>query len=145
MTVIVEVYARRLFGPAVIVALALIVKGYVDVGDGFSAGTIVGLAVALQYVARGRQRAATAVRLLHLAPIGAVVGLIGAIGVGFLGILTGEPPFTHAPAPGAKVIRVGTLDLSTAVVFDLFVFMLVASVLIIIIHHLATRSRGEER
>ena len=35
---------------------AIIVKGYTDVGDGFSAGVIVALAIALRYVTLGRER-----------------------------------------------------------------------------------------
>ena len=43
--------APRLLGPALMVAAAIIVKGYTDAGDGFSAGVIVTLAIAVRYVA----------------------------------------------------------------------------------------------
>ena len=38
MSDVLEVVAPRLLGPAVMFAAAIIVKGYADVGDGFSAG-----------------------------------------------------------------------------------------------------------
>ena len=53
MSVILEVVCPRLLGPAMMVAAAIIVKGYGDVGDGFSAGVVVALAVALRYVTLG--------------------------------------------------------------------------------------------
>ena len=43
MSAIIDVVAPRLLAPAVMVAAAIIVKGYTDVGDGFSAGVIVQL------------------------------------------------------------------------------------------------------
>ena len=61
MSPVIEVVAPRLLGPALMVAAAIIVKGYTDVGDGFSAGVIVALAVALRYVALGRRARPSAV------------------------------------------------------------------------------------
>ena len=54
-------------GPALMLAAALIVKGYTDVGDGFSAGVIVALAVGLRYVVLGPEldRARTCRSLRH--------------------------------------------------------------------------------
>ena len=45
MTPIVELVAPRLLPLALVVAAALITKGYADVGEGFGAGVIVGLAI----------------------------------------------------------------------------------------------------
>ena len=56
VSVVFEVIAPRLLGPAFVVAAALLVKGYTDVGDGFSAGVIVGLAIGLRYVVLGPER-----------------------------------------------------------------------------------------
>ena len=54
------------------VAAAIIVKGYGDVGDGFSAGVIVALAVALRYVTLGAERAERTLPVLRHAPAVAV-------------------------------------------------------------------------
>ncbi len=137
MSVIVEIVAPRLLGPALMVALAIIVKGYTDVGDGFSAGVIVALAVALRYVALGAERAERSLPILRHAPAGIAVGILIALGAGFFGVALGDPPLTHAPAPADDVVKIGTLELITPVVFDLGVFLLVTSAVITLVHHLS--------
>ena len=76
MTVVIERLAQRLLAPALIVAAALIVKGYADVGDGFSAGVIVALAIALQYIALGAERVEAMLPVLRAAPAAAIGGLL---------------------------------------------------------------------
>lgn len=137
MSVILEVVAPRLLGPAVLVALAMIVKGYGDVGDGFSGGVIVALAVALRYITLGPKRAERGLPLLRHTPVAAAAGLFLALAVGFFPVALGEPPFTHFPPPGEHVIEIGTLEVMTAVAFDIGVFLLVTGVLVMLIHHLA--------
>jgi multicomponent Na+:H+ antiporter subunit B len=141
---IVQVVAPRLLGPALMVAAALIVKGYTDVGDGFSAGVIVALAVALQYIALGAESVERSLPVLRRAPVAAVAGLLLALAVGFLPVVFGDPPFTHLPPPGEAPIKVGTLELITAVAFDLGLFALVAGVLVMMVHQLALLVGGAE-
>ena len=136
VSVILEVVAPRLLGPALLVAGAIIVKGYGDVGDGFSAGVIVALAVALRYITLGPKRTERGLPLLRYAPAVAACGLLIALAVGFFPVALGDPPFTHFPPPGAHVIKIGTLELITAVAFDIGVFLLVTGVLVMLIHHL---------
>lgn len=137
MSVVIEVIAPRLLGPALMVALALIVKGYTDVGDGFSAGVIVALAIALRYIALGRERAERTLPVLRYAPAIATGGLLVALAVGVFPVFVGEPPFTHLPPPGEPVVKIGTLELITAVAFDLGLFLLVTGVLVTLVHQLA--------
>ena len=137
MNTVIEVVAPRLLGPAVMVAAAIIVKGYTDVGDGFSAGVIVALAIALRYVTFGIERTERSLRVLAHAPVIAAGGLLLALAVGFLPVAAGDPPFTHRPAPGADVVKLGTLELISAVVFDVGVFLLVCGVLVTLVHQLA--------
>ena len=137
MSTVIEVVAPRLLGPAVMVAAAIIVKGYSDVGDGFSASVIVALAIALRYVTFGAERAERSLRILRHAPVIAVSGLLLALAVGFLPVAAGDPPFTHRPVPGAHVVKLGTLELISAVAFDVGVFLLVCGVLVTLVHHLA--------
>jgi multisubunit Na+/H+ antiporter MnhB subunit len=133
-----RVIAPRLLGPALVVACALLVKGYTDVGDGFSAGVIVGLAVALRYVALGPAEAERALPILRHAPVGVACGLLVALAVGFAPVLAGDPPFTHVPGPGEDVVHVGSLELISAVAFDVGVFVLVVSLLVLLLHHLSS-------
>jgi multicomponent Na+:H+ antiporter subunit B len=141
--VVVEVVAPRLLGPALMLAGAMLVKGYADVGDGFSAGVIVGVAIALRYIAVGREHAERTLPVLARAPQLATAGLLIALAVGFFPVALGEPPFTHLPRSGDPVIEIGTLELITAVAFDIGLFVLVTSSLVVLVHqvsHLGTGS-----
>jgi multicomponent Na+:H+ antiporter subunit B len=119
------------------VAAAILVKGYTDVGDGFSAGVIVALAIALRYITLGPERAERDLPILRHAPAVAAGGLLVALAVGFFPIALGEPPFTHLPPPGDEVVKIGTLELITAVAFDLGLMLLVTGALVTLIHQLA--------
>ncbi len=124
-SVMTQMVSRLLLLPTLVAAAAVLVKGYVDTGDGFNAGVIAALGVLLQYVAFGYREAE---RLLPIryAPIGGVVGgLLIALAVAFLPVASGQPILTHSPPPGAKVIHLGTLEILSAVVFDVGVFLLV--------------------
>jgi multisubunit Na+/H+ antiporter MnhB subunit len=137
VSIVLDVVAPRLLGPAVMVAAAIIVKGYGDVGDGFSAGVIVALAIGLRYIAFGPDRAERSLPILRHAPVVTVGGLLIALAVGFGPVLAGDPPFTHRPGPGEPVVKIGTLELISAVAFDIGVFLLVSGALVTLIHHLA--------
>ena len=137
MSVVFTTVAPRLLGPALMVALAIIVKGYTDVGDGFSAGVIVALAVGLRYIVLGIERTERELPVLRHAPALSSCGLLIALAVGFFPVALGDPPFTHAPAPGADVVKLGTLELITAVAFDLGLCLLVAGALVMLIHQMA--------
>ena len=141
-TVLTQTVARLLVAPTFAVALAILVKGYADVGDGFAAGVVAGLGVLLVYAAFGVRETH---RLLPVRRAGdvALAGLLVALVVAFAPALWGRPPFTHYPAPGEPVVHVGTLELLTAVVFDVGVFLLVLGVVVGAIDHAARASRSE--
>jgi len=145
VSTVIDVVAPRLLGPAVMVAAAIIVKGYSDVGDGFSAGVVVALAIALRYVTLGSDGAEEGLPILRHAPVVAAGGLLLALAVGFFPVAVGETPFTHEPAPGAHVVKLGTLELISAVVFDIGVFLLVCGTLVTLVHHLARLVEGARR
>ncbi|MBY8852074.1 sodium:proton antiporter, partial [Saccharothrix sp. MB29] len=115
-------------------AAALIAKGYAEVGDGFAAGVIVALAIALVYVALGAEGAEAALPVLRHAPGLAVGGLLLALATGFFPLALGEPPLSHRPAPGEHVVTVGALELFTPLLLDLGVFLLVVGVLTTLLH-----------
>ena len=50
-----RVVARLLLAPTLIAAVAVLVKGYVQPGDGFAAGAVAALGIAMQYLAFGRK------------------------------------------------------------------------------------------
>lgn len=124
-TVMTQTIARLLFLPAVMTALAVLVKGYADVGDGFNAGVIASLAFLLQYVVFGYDEVKARLRTKYLPAVGFCSGLILALLTAFVPLFFGKPIFTHSPAPGAEVIHFGTFEFITAVAFDIGVFLMV--------------------
>ncbi len=144
-TVLTRMVARLLLVPVLMVAAAILIKGYVDVGDGFAAGVIAALGVLLQYLAFGRAAVERVLPVRH-APKLAMGGLLVALAVAFIPVLGGQAPLQHAPAPGAEVIHLGTLELLTAVAFDAGVFALVLGMVVATIHLIAStvEERGEQ-
>jgi len=116
--------ARLLLLPALIVAAGILVKGYAESGDGFSAGVVAALGVLLQYLAFGREEAEKLPVVRYAVPL-AFVGLLASIGVAAVPLLFGDAILTHYPPSGSKVVYLGTLELITAVLFDVGVFLLV--------------------
>lgn len=125
MTVMTQTIARLLFLPALMTALAVLIKGYADVGDGFNAGVIAALAFLMQYVAFGYEEAKAKLRNRYLPAIGFCGGLLLALLTAFVPLLLGNPIFRHWPPPGAEVIHFGTFEIITAVAFDVGVFLMV--------------------
>lgn len=134
---VVRVVARLLLGPSVMVAAALIAKGYAEVGDGFGAGVIVSLAIALRYVALGGAATESALPLLRHGRWLAVGGLLLALAAGFFPLLLGDPPVSHRPGPYEHVVRLGTVELFTPLLLDIGVFLLVVGVLAVLLREMA--------
>ncbi|WP_448624958.1 MnhB domain-containing protein [Geodermatophilus sp. URMC 64] len=135
-TVLREV-ARLVRGPSLVVAVGLMVKAYSEVGDGFAAGVVVALAVALSFVALGAAQAERELPFLRFTPALAVGGLVLSLLAGFFPLALGQQPFSHLPGPGEEVATVGALELFTPLLFDLGVFFLVVGVLTVLLHQLA--------
>lgn len=135
--------ARLLLAPIFVVAIAVLVKGYADVGDGFSAGVIAALGVVLQYLALGREEAERLIPLRLIGPL-AFVALLVALAVALVPIATGGEILEHAPAPGAGVVAIGSLELITAVAYDVALFVLVLGSVVGIMRALTHVAEGEE-
>ncbi len=116
--------ARLLLPASLMVAAGVLVKGYADTGDGFSAAIIASLGVLLQYVAFGRITAARLPVVRHASAL-AAVGLAIALAVAFVPLLVGDPVMTHYPRAGEHARHIGSLELITPVLFDVGVFLLV--------------------
>ncbi len=141
-SILTQTVARGMLVPTLVVAVAILVKGYADVGDGFAAGVVAGLGVLLQVLAFGREKVAQALPIRH-APMVAVVGLALGVLVFLVPMLLGDAPLQHAPAAGVKPGHVGSLELVTAVVFDVGVFLLVLGATVTIIDAIAAPGEGE--
>jgi multisubunit Na+/H+ antiporter MnhB subunit len=119
-----RVVARLLLAPTLITAVAILVKGYVQIGDGFSAGAVAALGILMQYLAFGREEVE---RTLPVKGIGKLpyLGLLIGLTIAIVPLFLGDPLLTQYPPPGADVIYLGTLELITAVAFDLGIFLVV--------------------
>jgi multisubunit Na+/H+ antiporter MnhB subunit len=143
VTPLVRAVARLVLVPALLVALAILVKGYRETGDGFAAGVVAALALVLQYLAFGYREAERALPGRLAGPV-AFSGLALALLVAFVPLLRGDAPLTHSPAPGEPVVHLGTLELLTAVAFDAGVFLLVVGVSVSMVRAFARPiGRGE--
>lgn len=142
-TVMTRVVSRLLLLPALIVAAAVLVKGYAQPGDGFSAGVIAGLGVMLQYLAFGCDRAEKLPGVGNAGKI-SLFGLLVMLGVAGFPLLIGDPVLMHYPPPGSGAVYVGTLELITAVLFDLGIFLLVYGFVTAGIGFIARTIAGEE-
>ena len=85
-TALTRMVARLLLAPVLVVAVAVLVKGYADVGDGFAAGVIAALGVLLQYLAFGRAAVERALPVRRAAQL-AIGGLLAALAVVFVPVL----------------------------------------------------------
>lgn len=120
---------------AALVALSHVVFAESWPGDGFTAGVIAALGVTLQYVVFGpgrvvtRFRGATRARLVTMGlATGFASGMPGLwLGRGFLAHVTAELPLGPF----------GALHLSTALLFDVAIFLVVFGVSTTLVHHLA--------
>lgn len=135
-SVLTRMVARGLLAPALVVAAAILVRGYSDVGDGFAAGIIATLAILLQYMAFGRREVSGALPV-HRAPVVALAGLAVAVAVFAIPLAVGGVPLEQWPPPGESPLKIGSLELITAVGFDVGVFLLVVGAATAIIDVLA--------
>ncbi len=124
MTLLSQFVARVVLLPIIMVAFGILVKGYSDIGDGFSAGVLVSLALILQAVAFGPEEF-DRLPLARFASLGAFAGLFMALCTAFVPVLFGEPILRHWPPAGDKVVHFGTLEFFTPLIFDLGVFLIV--------------------
>lgn len=123
-TVMTRKVARLLLLPTFMMAIAILVKGYTQTGDGFSAGVVAGLGVLLQYLSFGRE-ATERLPLVRDAGIICFLGLLITLAVAVAPLLLGDAVLTHYPGAEAEVIHLGTLEILTAVLFDVGICLLV--------------------
>ena len=142
--VVTRAIARLLYLPTLLVAAALLVKGFVDTGDGFSAGVVAALGVLLRYLAFGHEEAKRILIVRHATAV-AFAGLLVALTVAAAPLFFGEAILTHRPPPGSEPIHLGTLELMTAVLFDFGVFLLVFGFAVGVVSFFARANVREER
>lgn len=123
-SVMTRVVIRLLFAPTLVTAIAILVKGYTQPGDGFSAGAVAALGIVMQYLAFGRHEVERALPIKGIGKL-SFIGLLLSLAIAIVPLFLGDPILTHHPPPGAGVIYLGTLELTTAVAFDVGIFLVV--------------------
>jgi multicomponent Na+:H+ antiporter subunit B len=136
--------ARVLLVPGCVIAIAIMIKGYADVGDGFSAGVIAALIVLLQGIAFGTDELER-ISVVRLAPGGAFIGLLIALATAFVPTLLGDPIFLHWPHAGDHATHFGALEFITPVLFDIGVFLIVYGFCVGAIHGIAREQERQAR
>jgi multicomponent Na+:H+ antiporter subunit B len=116
--------ARVLLVPGFVIAIGIMLKGYVDIGDGFSAGVIAALVVVVQGLAFGAEELEK-IAAARLAPLMGFIGLGMAYALAFVPVMFGYPILSHFPRMNEPVTHFGGLEFITPVLFDISVFLLV--------------------
>ncbi|HET7062420.1 MAG TPA: monovalent cation/H+ antiporter subunit A [Nitrosospira sp.] len=138
--------------PAVIVQLLLpvswmvaaffLLRGHNEPGGGFVAGLVVTTAVILQYIVGGTAWAESRTRIYPQYWV--ATGLLCAAGAGLLAWLAARP-FLSALVLHADFPIIGEMHLSTVLLFDVGVFLLVVGASMLILVALAHQSRRGHR
>jgi len=124
------------------VAVFFLLRGHNEPGGGFVAGLIVATAVILQYLVGGTAWAESRTRIHPQYWIG--LGLLCAAGAGLSAWLVPRQ-FLSALAWHATLPVIGEVHLSTVLLFDLGVFLLVIGATVLILVALAHQSRRGHR
>lgn len=121
---LIQTAARLLFIPGWVIAIAIMLKGYADIGDGFSAGVIAAIVVILQGLAFGADELER-IAVARLSSLLAFIGLALAYAIAFVPVLFGYPIMTHFPTMNKRAVHFGALEFITPVLFDVAVFLVV--------------------
>jgi multicomponent Na+:H+ antiporter subunit A len=106
--VVTRAVARLLYLPTLLVAAAILVKGFVETGDGFSAGVVAALGVLLRYLAFGHEDSKRLLPVRYATAV-AFAGLLVALGVAAAPLFFGEAVLTHYPPTDSEPVHLGTL------------------------------------
>jgi len=120
--------SRIILPPALLFAAFLFVRGHNLPGGGFVAGLMTAATIILQYVATGRSKLSEPVKAGRLIALGLAVATLTGLGALVLGYPFMTSAFGHVEIP-----IIGHVESSTAVLFDLGVFLVVTGVTLTIL------------
>ncbi|WP_335939244.1 Na+/H+ antiporter subunit A [Streptomyces sp. PTD5-9] len=134
-SVVFEVVARLLFHPVLVLSLFLLFSAENLPGGGFVAGLVAGLALITRYLAGGRFELAEAAPLQPGLFTG--LGLFVSTAVALLGLAGGT--VLHAWSHHGRLPLIGAYHVSTPVLFDFGVYLLVLGVVLDIVRALGAK------
>jgi len=131
----------RLATPLILaLALYLFLRGHHEPGGGFIAGLVAASALVLQAVVGGRSAGAKYIPVPGWVLIG--LGLFCAAGTGLIGLVLGQPFLTHYF--GTVLLGDVEVELTTAQLFDLGVFLVVVGTTQSVILNISGDRGGDE-
>lgn len=132
---------RPLTALILLVAIYIFLRGHNLPGGGFIAGLVAAVALIIQYLASGINWTDDRMKVdfERMAAAGVVIAVLTGLGAWFFGypFLTGAMLHLHVPV-------IGEIHVGSAIPFDLGVFMVVVSALLIIINRLSLFQRSDE-
>ena len=132
-SVLFEVVARLLFHPILLFALYLLLAGHNAPGGGFVAGLVAGLAFTVRYLAGGKPELDEATSVDAGLLLGG--GLTLAVLTALAPMAFGWPPLTSLTAH-PELPLLGTVHLSTSLLFDAGVFLIVVGLVLDVVRSL---------
>ncbi len=135
-----EMLMRPLLPLALMVSIYIFLRGHNLPGGGFVAGLVTGVALILQYLASGIGFASA--RLPQRLPLFLAAGLACAGGIGAASSLLGFPFLTTAHGH-LTLPLLGDIELASALIFDLGVYLVVVSVVLMVLADLGKLSVHE--
>ncbi|MEV6161980.1 Na+/H+ antiporter subunit A [Streptomyces sp. NPDC052052] len=134
-SIVFEVVARLLFHPILVLSVYLLFCAENMPGGGFVGGLVAGLALITRYLAGGRFELAEAAPLQPGLFTG--LGLFISTGVALLGLIDGT--VLHAWTYHGRLPLIGEFHMSTSVLFDFGVYLLVLGVVLDIVRALGAK------
>ncbi len=131
------VFVRLLLPLAILVSLFFLLRGHNAPGGGFVGGLILATALLLQYVVGGTLWVESRLRIHPLTWI--TLGFLSAAGAGIGAWLT-DAPFLTSQAWHGSVPLLGDMHLSSVLLFDLGVYMLVVGATVLMLIAIAHQS-----
>jgi multisubunit Na+/H+ antiporter MnhB subunit len=133
-SLILQASTRVLLPVLLLFSVFLLLRGHNDPGGGFTGGLVAAAAFALYAIAYDAESARRALRVEPQLLIGA--GLLLAVGSGLVGLLAGDP-FLTAKWAAVDLPGFGHIELSTVLLFDVGIYLVVLGVTLVIILSLA--------
>ena len=134
-SVILDICVRAEFHTLIVVAIYLLFAGHNQPGGGFVGGLVAACAFCLRFVAGGERAVRNMVRVAPTTLLG--IGLVLAIGTGLVSTLLGGQ-FLESALFETKVAVLGKVKVSSVLVFDIGVFLVVIGMVLLLLEQLGT-------
>jgi multicomponent K+:H+ antiporter subunit A len=138
---ILVILSRLLLPMALLVAVWLFLRGHNEPGGGFIAGLVAGVALILEYIAEGSRDTDRRMRwnLVGLIGVGISIATLTGLGSWLLGY-----PFLTSSFGYLTLPVIGTFELTSVMLFDLGVFLVVLGTLLLVLSGIGRLSLAEE-